>query len=247
MLFIYVSTSWIRVTWRICELQHVVSAIYFHTFGAFLYIVTSIFFFKLCCCVDNMGRLNSRLGYEIKRNELALANMLRNYEGRRQFARRWALSISLHHQSHNATEWAIVYKCKAQIWTFQDPRTQFQRIRKAYAKKRIGSLLTFFILLIFQFSTSRGFSRNPEGGGGGLEGSEWIYFRSLLITGSRSAKTMKTFKLMYWKEPVLKKYFGWGQYVFFKAGHFRNNPPCDKNRQVFSINFQNFVNSPAPY
>jgi hypothetical protein len=36
-----------------------------------------------------MGRLNSRLGYEIKRNELALANMLRNYEGRRQFARRY--------------------------------------------------------------------------------------------------------------------------------------------------------------
>jgi hypothetical protein len=35
-----------------------------------------------------MARLNSRLGYEIKRNELALANMLRNYEGRRQFARR---------------------------------------------------------------------------------------------------------------------------------------------------------------
>jgi hypothetical protein len=40
-----------------------------------------------------MGRLNSRLGYEIKRNELALANMLRNYEGRRQFARRYLSSI----------------------------------------------------------------------------------------------------------------------------------------------------------
>ena len=38
--------------------------------------------------LETMSRLNSRLGYEIKRNELALGNMMRNYEGRQKFARR---------------------------------------------------------------------------------------------------------------------------------------------------------------
>ena len=35
-----------------------------------------------------MAKLNSRLGYEIKRNELALTNMMKNYDGRKQFAKR---------------------------------------------------------------------------------------------------------------------------------------------------------------
>ena len=35
-----------------------------------------------------MAKLNSRLGYEIKRNELALSNMMKNYDGRQQFAKR---------------------------------------------------------------------------------------------------------------------------------------------------------------
>ena len=35
-----------------------------------------------------MAKLNSRLGYEIKRNELALTNMMKNYDGRKQFAQR---------------------------------------------------------------------------------------------------------------------------------------------------------------
>merc|ERR1719419_1429971 len=38
--------------------------------------------------LDTMARLNSRLGYEIKRNELALSNMMKNYDGRKQFAKR---------------------------------------------------------------------------------------------------------------------------------------------------------------
>jgi len=38
--------------------------------------------------LDTMAKLNSRLGYEIKRNELALTNMMKNYDGRQQFARR---------------------------------------------------------------------------------------------------------------------------------------------------------------
>ena len=29
--------------------------------------------------LDTMARLNSRLGYEIRRNELALTNMIKNY------------------------------------------------------------------------------------------------------------------------------------------------------------------------
>jgi hypothetical protein len=43
-------------------------------------------------------------------------------------------STSLHLQSYNATELTLVYKCKAQTWTFQDPMTQFQKIRKAHNK-----------------------------------------------------------------------------------------------------------------
>ena len=35
-----------------------------------------------------MAKLNSRLGYEIKRNELALTNMMKNYDGRQLFAKR---------------------------------------------------------------------------------------------------------------------------------------------------------------
>ena len=35
-----------------------------------------------------MAKLNSRLGYEIKRNELALTNMMKNYVGRQLFAKR---------------------------------------------------------------------------------------------------------------------------------------------------------------
>lgn len=35
-----------------------------------------------------MSKLNARLGYEIKRNELALTNMMKNYDGRQQFAKR---------------------------------------------------------------------------------------------------------------------------------------------------------------
>ena len=38
--------------------------------------------------LDTMAKLNSRLGYEIKRNELALTNMMKNYDGRKQFAQR---------------------------------------------------------------------------------------------------------------------------------------------------------------
>merc|ERR1719334_2766563 len=38
--------------------------------------------------LDTMAKLNSRLGYEIKRNELALTNMMKNYDGRKQFAKR---------------------------------------------------------------------------------------------------------------------------------------------------------------
>jgi len=38
--------------------------------------------------LDNMAKLNNRLGSEIKRNELALSNMMNNYDGRRQFAKR---------------------------------------------------------------------------------------------------------------------------------------------------------------
>ena len=38
--------------------------------------------------LDTMAKLNSRLGYEIKRNELALTNMIKNYDGRKQFAKR---------------------------------------------------------------------------------------------------------------------------------------------------------------
>jgi len=38
--------------------------------------------------LDTMAKLNSRLGYEIKRNELALTNMMKNYDGRKQFASR---------------------------------------------------------------------------------------------------------------------------------------------------------------
>ena len=38
--------------------------------------------------LDTMAKLNSRLGYEIKRNELALSNMMKNYDGRQQFAKR---------------------------------------------------------------------------------------------------------------------------------------------------------------
>ena len=30
--------------------------------------------------LDTMAKLNSRLGYEIKRNELALSNMMKNYD-----------------------------------------------------------------------------------------------------------------------------------------------------------------------
>merc|ERR1719347_2022634 len=38
--------------------------------------------------LDSMAKINSRLGYEIKRNELALSNMMKNYNGRQQFAKR---------------------------------------------------------------------------------------------------------------------------------------------------------------
>ena len=35
-----------------------------------------------------MAKLNSRLGYEIKQNELALTNMMKNYDGRQLFCKR---------------------------------------------------------------------------------------------------------------------------------------------------------------
>ena len=38
--------------------------------------------------LETMSKLNSRLGYEIKRNELALTNMMQNYSGREKFAER---------------------------------------------------------------------------------------------------------------------------------------------------------------
>lgn len=44
--------------------------------------------------LDTMARLNSRLGYEIKRNELALSNMMNNYDGRQQFARRLEADVT---------------------------------------------------------------------------------------------------------------------------------------------------------
>ena len=44
--------------------------------------------------LDTMAKLNSRLGYEIKRNELALSNMMKNYDGRQQFARRLEADVS---------------------------------------------------------------------------------------------------------------------------------------------------------
>ena len=44
--------------------------------------------------LDTMAKLNSRLGYEIKRNELALSNMMNNYDGRRQFAQRLEADVS---------------------------------------------------------------------------------------------------------------------------------------------------------
>ena len=44
--------------------------------------------------LDTMARLNSRLGYEIKRNELALSNMMKNYDGRQQFARRLEADVN---------------------------------------------------------------------------------------------------------------------------------------------------------
>ena len=43
---------------------------------------------------DTMAKLNSRLGYEIKRNELALSNMMKNYDGRQQVARRLEVDVS---------------------------------------------------------------------------------------------------------------------------------------------------------
>ena len=43
---------------------------------------------------DTMAKLNSRLGYEIKRNELALSNMMKNYDGRQQFAKRLEADVS---------------------------------------------------------------------------------------------------------------------------------------------------------
>merc|ERR1719210_1577414 len=44
--------------------------------------------------LDTMAKLNSRLGYEIKRNELALSNMMKNYDGRQQFARRLEADVN---------------------------------------------------------------------------------------------------------------------------------------------------------
>ena len=44
--------------------------------------------------LDTMAKLNSRLGYEIKRNELALSNMMKNYDGRQQFAKRLEADVS---------------------------------------------------------------------------------------------------------------------------------------------------------
>merc|ERR1712214_269409 len=44
--------------------------------------------------LDTMAKLNSRLGYEIKRNELALTNMMKNYDGRKQFAQRLEQDVS---------------------------------------------------------------------------------------------------------------------------------------------------------
>jgi len=44
--------------------------------------------------LDTMAKLNSRLGYEIKRNELALTNMMKNYDGRKQFAKRLEQDVS---------------------------------------------------------------------------------------------------------------------------------------------------------
>merc|ERR1719443_1426428 len=44
--------------------------------------------------LDTMAKLNSRLGYEIKRNELALTNMMKNYDGRKQFARRLEADVN---------------------------------------------------------------------------------------------------------------------------------------------------------
>lgn len=44
--------------------------------------------------LDTMAKLNSRLGYEIKRNELALSNMMKNYDGRQQFAKRLEDDVS---------------------------------------------------------------------------------------------------------------------------------------------------------
>jgi len=48
--------------------------------------------------LDSMAKINSRLGYEIKRNELALSNMMKNYNGRQQFAKR------LEHEEEAASE-----------------------------------------------------------------------------------------------------------------------------------------------
>lgn len=53
--------------------------------------------------LDTMAKLNSRLGYEIKRNELALSNMMKNYDGRQQFARRLEVDVSKVEAASQAT------------------------------------------------------------------------------------------------------------------------------------------------
>ncbi len=127
-LFLYVSTSWIWVTSRFCELQHVVSAIYFHTFGAFLYkkyptleyLNFSIFLRKIdkfcvvLCRQHGPAQLPSRLRDKEKwAGASEHASKLRRTTTICQ-----KVSTSLHLQSLNATEWTL-YKWKAQIWTFQ--------------------------------------------------------------------------------------------------------------------------------
>ena len=54
--------------------------------------------------LDTMAKLNSRLGYEIKRNELALSNMMKNYDGRQQFARRLEVDVSKVEAASQATQ-----------------------------------------------------------------------------------------------------------------------------------------------
>ena len=66
--------------------------------------------------LDTMARLNSRLGYEIKRNELALSNMMKNYDGRQQFARRLEADVNKAEASSGNNNKTGLNKIEVIIW-----------------------------------------------------------------------------------------------------------------------------------